>query len=363
MIQNHAYGIKRYILHEEAYIPSLGYRDARSKMFNPVVHRMINPTGKGVFYKKVLSYEETKAIVLSSPWVQEEMEKLIQKRNFLYQKGSYTPKMVNNSSGEMQLRHEVENEADKMLRRIFSNFSMRKLENLIAVLQKVFVSSFKKVIVNDNQIQMLKQVFASRKGPIIFAPTHRSYVDFLVLSTVLFVYGMEVPLICAGEDFLGMPFIGDILRGSGAFFMRRTFRGDDLYKAIFYEYVRFLNKDRQIMEFFIEGTRSRTNKILPPKYGFLSVCTKVFFEKDVEDITIIPVTINYTRTLEDASFPGELRGEKKVKESVSRVIAAYEILKMDFGTMLVDFCEPIYLSEYTKTKMKERPQFDPFKNK
>ena len=87
-------------------------------------------------------------------------------------------------------------------------------------------------------------MFASRKGPIIFAPTHRSYVDFLVLSTLMYSYGMEAPLICAGEDFLGMPVIGDWLRSSGAFFMRRTFRGDDLYKSIFYEYVRFLNKDR-----------------------------------------------------------------------------------------------------------------------
>jgi hypothetical protein len=76
MIQNHAYGIKRYILHEEAYIPSLGYRDARSKMFNPVIARMINPTGKGVFYKKILSFDETKSIVFSSPWVQQEMQKI-----------------------------------------------------------------------------------------------------------------------------------------------------------------------------------------------------------------------------------------------------------------------------------------------
>lgn len=91
--------------------------------------------------------------------------------------------------------------------------------------------------------------------------------------------------------------------------MRRTFKGEDLYKSIFYEYVRILNKDRQIMEFFIEGTRSRTNKTLPPKYGFMSVCTKVFFEKDVEEITFVPVTLNYTRTLEDESFPGELRGQ------------------------------------------------------
>jgi glycerol-3-phosphate O-acyltransferase len=62
------------------------------------------------------------------------------------------------------------------------------------------------------------------------------------------------------------------------------------------------------MEFFIEGTRSRTNKMMPPKYGFMSVCTKVFFEKDIEDITFVPVAINYTRTLEGESFPGELRG-------------------------------------------------------
>lgn len=188
----------------------------------------------------------------------------------------------------------------------------------------------------------------SRKGPVIFAPTHRSYVDFLVLSTILYFYGLEVPLICSGEDFLNMPIIADYLRASGAFFMRRSFKGDDLYKSIFYEYVRMLNKDRQVMEFFIEGTRSRTNKTMAPKYGFLSVCTRSFFEKDVEDITIVPVTINYTRTLEDSSFPGELRGEKKVKESTSRVVGAGQIFMMDFGTMLIDFCDPISLSDYTK---------------
>ena len=102
---------------------------------------------------------------------------------------------------------------------------------------------------------------------------------------------------------------------------------------------------------------------MPPKYGFLSVCTKVFFDKEVEDITIIPVTINYTRTLEDSSFPGELRGEKKVKESVSRVVAATEIIMMDFGTMLIDFGDPISVSDYTKQKMVKDPSLNPFENK
>lgn len=202
-------------------------------------------------------------------------------------------------------------------------------------------------MVNENQINKLKSTFASRKGPIIFVPTHRSYVDFLVLSFILYFFGMEVPLICSGEDFLNLGIVADILRGSGAFFMRRTFRGDSLYKSIFYEYVRYLTKDRQIMEFFVEGTRSRTNKILAPKYGFMSVCTRVFFEKEVDDITFVPVTLNYTKTLESESFLGELRGASKVKESLSRIFSAIDVLRTNLGTIFIDFQDPIHLSKYT----------------
>jgi len=117
------------------------------------------------------------------------------------------------------------------------------------------------------------------------------------------------------------------------------------------------------MEFFIEGTRSRTNKIISPKFGFMSVCTRVFFNKDIEDISLVPVTLNYTKTLEGESFPGELRGEAKVAESLSRTIKGASVLLMNLGTMNVDFCDPISLSEYTAQKMKSIPNFDPFKNK
>ena len=203
---------------------------------------------------------------------------------------------------------EVNKEADAILKRIASTCNMGGLKKLMLFLRELFVRSYKKIIIDDSQIEQIRKAFASRKGPIIFCPNHRSYVDFLVISTILYFSGLEVPLICAGEDFLDMPFVGDLLRQCGAFFMRRTFRGDNMYKAIFYEYVRYLCKDRQIMEFFIEGTRSRTNKTIAPKYGFMSVCTRTFFDKDVEDITLIPVTLNYTRTLEGETFPGELRG-------------------------------------------------------
>ena len=258
-IQNHAYGIKRYILQEEAYMPSLGYHDARTRMFTPATGKLLNPWGHGIFFKKVLGFEETKQVVFSSAWVQREMDDLVARRLSLLKSDrsasvgsapkaggsrSKSPSKGGLPNYEEKIKQDVQEHAHKILQRIYSSFSMRALDNVVNVLVQVFKYSYKKIIVNENQIQKLKGLFASRKGPIIFCPTHRSYMDFLVVSGLLYFYGLEMPLICAGEDFLNMPFIADMLRASGAFFMRRTFRGDELYKAIFSEYVRFLNKDR-----------------------------------------------------------------------------------------------------------------------
>jgi glycerone phosphate O-acyltransferase/fatty acyl-CoA reductase len=172
---------------------------------------------------------------------------------------------------------------------------------------------------------------------------------------VLHFYQMEVPHICSGEDFLNIIIVNNLLRASGAFFMRRTFKGDDLYKTIFQEYVTRLAMDNLNLEFFIEGTRSRTNKILSPKYGFLSILTKAYYKKKVEDLTFIPVTINYTRTLEGETFPIELTGQDKVKESLGRIVKAVEIFSMNLGTIYLDFCDPINFNEFNQQKMIENP--------
>lgn len=229
-------------------------------------------------------------------------------------------------------------------------------------MKKTFVNIYEKIVVNEFRLNSLRKLADSRKGPIIFCPTHRSYIDFLLISLVLYYYKMEVPHICAGEDFLNIMFVASLLRSSGAFFMRRTFKGDDLYKVIFKEYVTLLASDNLNMEFFIEGTRSRTNKILTPKYGFISILTQAFYKKRVEELTFIPVTINYTRTLEGETFPFELTGEEKVKESLGRIIKAVQIFSMNLGTIYLDFCDPINFSEYSASKVLSNPQLDPFNN-
>ena len=175
----------------------------------------------------------------------------------------------------------VHKEATKVIERIMSTYNHSMLRYFAEIMKKTFVSIYEKIVVNEQVLANVRRLSDSRKGPVMFCPTHRSYVDFLLVSLVLYYYKMEVPHICSGEDFLGIMIVGNLLRSSGAFFMRRTFKGDDLYKAIFKEYVTRLAVDSINMEFFIEGTRSRTNKILHPKFGFLSILTQAYFKKKV----------------------------------------------------------------------------------
>ena len=95
----------------------------------------------------------------------------------------------------------------------------------------------------------------------------------------------------------------------------------------------------------------------------MSICSRPLFNKEVEEITFVPVTLNYTRTLESESFLGELRGGSKTKESLGRIFKAYEVLNMNLGTMYVDFCKPIHLSQYIQKMQKANPSLNPFENK
>jgi glycerone phosphate O-acyltransferase len=121
---------------------------------------------------------------------------------------------------------------------------------------------------NESIIYRIKDQMSMSQVQYVYAPTHRSYLDFILLSYILFSYDMALPNIASGMDFYHMKIVGELLRQTGAFYMRRSFSSDHLYKEIFRAYVNSLvaHSDRAI-EFFIEGTRSRSQKTLPPKFG------------------------------------------------------------------------------------------------
>jgi glyceronephosphate O-acyltransferase len=182
---------------------------------------------------------------------------------------------------------------------------------------------------------------------VIFLPQHRSYMDFLLVSIICFHKEIQLPAVAAGQDFLGLSFVSNLMRNAGAFFIRRSFGSDQLYWAIFNEYVQqhLINSDRPL-EFFIEGTRSRSSKSLPPKYGMLSTCFELFMKgRRINDIYLVPISLSYERLLEEMLYSKELLGIPKPKESVSGLVKARAIMSESYGSIFIDFGKPLSLRD------------------
>lgn len=121
---------------------------------------------------------------------------------------------------------------------------------------------------NERLLYSIKDQMSIFQVQYVYAPTHRSYLDFILLSYILFSYDMALPNIASGMDFYRMKIVGELLRHTGAFYMRRSYSSDALYKEIFKAYIGTLvSHSNRAVEFFIEGTRSRSQKTLAPKFG------------------------------------------------------------------------------------------------
>ncbi|XP_034489168.1 dihydroxyacetone phosphate acyltransferase [Drosophila innubila] len=183
--------------------------------------------------------------------------------------------------------------------------------------------------------------------PVLYLPSHRSYMDFILMSYICYYYDIEIPGIAAGMDFHSMFGMGTMLRKTGAFFMRRSFSNDELYWDIFREYMYALVANYHIgVEFFIEGTRSRNFKALVPKVGLLSMALLPYFTGEVPDVMIVPVSVAYERVLEEQLFVYELLGVPKPKESTKGFFKALKIIDERFGKMFLDFGAPISAKEF-----------------
>ncbi|SCC32583.1 glycerol-3-phosphate 1-O-acyltransferase PlsB [Gilliamella intestini] len=186
---------------------------------------------------------------------------------------------------------------------------------------------------------------------IVYAPCHRSHMDYLLLSYVLYRQGLVPPHIAAGINLNFWP-AGPIFRRLGAFFIRRSFRGNKLYTSVFREYLAELFIRGYAVEYFVEGGRSRTGRLLDPKTGMLMMTIQTLLRGDARPITVVPVYIGYEHVLEVATYANELRGAKKEKESLWRTIKAFlKLKKLGFG--YVNFGQPIPLNQFLNQHVPE----------
>ncbi|MEE4250887.1 MAG: glycerol-3-phosphate 1-O-acyltransferase PlsB [Alcanivoracaceae bacterium] len=193
-------------------------------------------------------------------------------------------------------------------------------------------------------IDKLRQV--ARDHEIIYVPCHRSHIDYLLLSFVVYRNNLVPPHIAAGIN-LNMPVVGSILRRAGAFFMRRTFKGNPLYSAVFNEYVHTMVTRGFSIEYFVEGGRSRSGRMLQPKTGMLAMNVRSFLRDANKPVAFVPVYIGYEKVIEARSYIGEMHGAKKKKESLFGLISSsLSLLRSHFGEVHVNFGEPLILADF-----------------
>ncbi|XP_045590154.2 dihydroxyacetone phosphate acyltransferase [Procambarus clarkii] len=231
-------------------------------------------------------------------------------------------------------------EAEGILEKMGHTQDIGVIRQFAFILPKIMKRIYNKVLINEDGIEKMRSALV--ETPVVLLPTHRSYADFLLVSYIAFHFDLPLPVIAAGMDFMKMAVVGEKLRGSGAFYIRRSFMDNTLYWAIFQEYVQTIVEcTGSPVEFFLEGTRSRSGKSLPPKIGLLGCVTECWLRGKLPDLAFVPISISYERTLEEKLYAYELLGVPKPQESTSGLLKATRILKENFGDIYVNVGDPV----------------------
>lgn len=177
---------------------------------------------------------------------------------------------------------------------------------------------------------------------VVYVPCHRSHFDYMLLAYIVYTEGLQIPHVAAGIN-LNIPVVGSLLRRGGAFYLRRSFKGNRLYAAVFDAYLHKILARGYSIEYFIEGGRSRTGRLLTPKGGMLAMTVRSYIKDPRKPVVFIPVYFGYEKLIEGDSFINELGGAEKKRESLSGLIRSIRGLREKFGKVYVNIGQPIEL--------------------
>jgi glycerol-3-phosphate O-acyltransferase len=224
---------------------------------------------------------------------------------------------------------------------IAADYSHPVVRSVSFLLTSVWNRIYRGVLVHH--LDTVKQ--AAPGHEVVYVPSHRSHMDYLLLSYLLYTRGIVPPHIVAGIN-LDLPVIGTLLRKGGAFYIRRSIRGSALYSAVLGEYVAQLVAGGYSLEYFIEGGRSRTGRLLTPKGGMLAMTVRAYLRQPTRPVLFQPVYIGYEKLMEGDSYQDELTGKPKESESIFGLLLGIpKVLRSNYGQVVVNFGEPIRLDD------------------
>lgn len=230
--------------------------------------------------------------------------------------------------------------AEKYALEIAADISYPTIRVLVRVLRWLWHQIYDGIELNH--AHKLHEV--AKEKEVVYVPCHRSHFDYLLLGYITYSEGLHLPHIAAGIN-LNLPVVGGILRRGGAFFLRRSFKGNRLYAAVFDAYIQQVLSKGHSMEYFIEGGRSRTGRLLAPKGGMLAMTVNAYVKNPQRPIAFVPVYFGYEKLIEGDAFISELGGGAKEKETLGGLIRSVKSLRDHFGKVWVNFGEPIDLDE------------------
>nr|POE72406.1 glycerol-3-phosphate acyltransferase [Quercus suber] len=317
-----------------------------------------NPVGQKIFYPGFS--ELMKSRVMKQKRLQRKISELAQKRvevelheGQLGQKGLQgeedrykNQRLARRKEIEEQLNQVAEDWTDKMICKMDSRYFIRGAYYLCT--QLLTRAYHQGIHVSSDEVLRLRDVAAEaerKKQSIIFLPCHRSHVDYVSLQLICFRLGLALPTVVAGDN-LNFPVVGPFLQHAGAMWIRRSFGEDQLYTTLVQSYMDTLLQNGHNIECFVEGGRSRTGKLLPPKFGILGFLLESILSNEVDDAIVCPVSTQYDKVIEVDSYISELLGQPKVKEDFAGFLSASKVLSLKLGRVDVRFHEPWSLRDF-----------------
>ena len=238
---------------------------------------------------------------------------------------------------------ELEMEVDSVLDHIAAKMRITTVRIVATILKFLWNKIYAGVDLPEEDMRRLRDSF--RDATPVLIPCHRSHLDYLLMSSQLFYRDMVIPHVVAGENLSFWP-MGAVFRRCGAFFIKRSFSDDRVFPVVFKRYLHQLVRDGFPIEFFIEGGRSRTGKLLPARLGVLSmIMDSAQNLREGWDVNLVPIGISYEQIAEERSYRKELQGADKTPENMGQIMKASSIFRRRFGRVYVRVGEPIRLSE------------------